>query len=384
MSEIYYTDARADISLRDIAWGRLSFFQSDFSLVNKMEKLILKSGILDIVEKNDNVAVKMHWGTFSTTRTIRSIFIRKVVELLNERGAYVFITESVGLGMKNPRNYGIGRLKAAQIAGYTFETCLAPLIPADGLQGFDYKRVKVDGLQLKEVYVAKMIADADKVISCAHFKGHPRTGIGGAIKNLGVGAVAKPSKFMIHYYEDYPKIDNSKCDKCGKCREICPAGAITEEYSINPEICCDYRCLGCNEVCRDKGAIPLNWCNNQDTAIRIADATKAVINTVGAENFAFLNYILDVTPVCDCAPYSDTPFVPDIGILAGTDPLAIDKASLDLINQAPTLPGSVMPEDSQNKITSIYAKSFKCDPNYLLDASQKLKLGNSKYTLQKI
>jgi uncharacterized Fe-S center protein len=349
-----------------------------------MEKIIRKSGIFDTIEKDDHVALKMHWGTLTTTRTIRSIFIRKVVELLHEKAAYVFITESAGLGMGAPRCYGIGRLKAAQVAGYTFETCLAPLIPADGLQGFAHKLVKVDGIQLKEVYVAKMIADADKVISCAHVKGHPRGGIGGAIKNLGVGCVAKPSKYMIHFYDDTPQIDLSKCDKCGKCREICPAGAITDGYSIIPELCKDYRCLGCNEVCRGKGGIPLQWTGGVDTPTRIADAAKAVINTVGPENMAYLNFVLDVTPVCDCVPYSDQPVVPDIGILAGADPVAIDKASLDLINASPIIPTSLLSEPVEDKLAAVYADSFQCDPNTILEVAHKLQLGNLEYLLQKI
>ncbi|NVM53859.1 MAG: DUF362 domain-containing protein [Candidatus Helarchaeota archaeon] len=384
MSDIYWVDARAEIPYPEVAKGKVSFFQPALSLVNKMEKLIQKSGILNIVEKDDHVAVKMHWGTESTTRTIRSIFIRKVVEMLNEKGAYVFITESAGLGMGKTRCYGIGRLQYAQIAGYTFETCLAPLIPADGLQGFDHIRVQVEGQQLKEVYIAKMIAEADKVLSLAHVKGHPRAGIGASIKNLGVGCAAKPSKFMIHFYDEYPRIDESKCNNCGKCRDICPAGAITDGYSILPEICEDFRCLGCYEVCREQRAIPLTWCNSKDTATRIVDAAKAVIDTVGKENFAFLNFILDVTPVCDCVPYSDTPVVPDLGILAGFDPLAIDKASLDMINQAPILPGSVLTEHVENKLAAIYAESFECNPSDLIAAAKKSQLGTIEYSPRKI
>ncbi|MHA1428414.1 MAG: DUF362 domain-containing protein [Candidatus Helarchaeota archaeon] len=384
MSELYYTDPRAEIPLQQVARGETSFFNAELSLVNKMEKMIRKSGIFDIVEKDDHVAVKMHWGTHSTTRTIRSIFIRKVIELLKQKSAYVFITESAGLGMRFPRNYGLGRLHDAQVAGYTFETCLAPLIPADGLQGFNYRHVSVDGLQLKEVYIAEMIAEADRVISIAHVKGHPRGGIGGALKNIGVGCVAKPSKYMLHIYDETPQINSEKCDHCDNCRFICPAHAITDGYSINPALCRDYRCFGCAEVCRDKMAIKVKWCSAEDTAIRIADCAKAVIDTVGAENFAFLNFILDVTPVCDCVPYSDLPVVPDLGILAGSDPLAIDKASLDLINNAPILPGSILSEPIENKFAAIYADSFECDPNYLIEAAQKLQLGNLKYFLQKI
>lgn len=384
ISEIYYTDARADISFSEVAQGRASWFQPSYSLVTKLEKLIQQSGLLEIVEKNDQVALKMHWGTFTTTRTIRSIFIRKIAELILAKGASLFITESAGLGMRASRCYGVGRLQAAQMAGYTYETCLAPLIPADGVKGFAHKLVKVDGLQLKEVYVAKMIADADKVISVAHVKGHPRGGIGGALKNLGVGCVAKPSKYMIHIYDEFPQIDKTKCDGCGKCREICPAGAITEDFTIVPELCRDYRCLGCNEICRDKGAIPVTWTDSKDVSIRFADAAKAVIDTVGKENFAFLNFILDVTPVCDCVPFSDLPVVPDLGILAGFDPLAIDKASLDLINNAPIVSGSILTESVPNKIAAIYADSFESDPKYLIEAAYKLQLGHLEYNLKKV
>jgi len=385
LSELYWVDARAELNLPDVALGRASFFQYDLSLVSKLKQLILKSGILDNIEKHDHVALKMHWGTETTTRTLRSIFIRKIVELLNEKGAYTFITESAGLGMLNSRCYGVGRLRLAQEAGYTFETCLAPLIPADGLQGFDYKLVKVNGQQLKEIYVAKMIAEADKVISVAHVKGHPRAGLGAALKNIGVGCAAKPSKFRIHLYQEYPQIDLTKCNKCGKCRNICPASAITDGYSILPERCKDYRCLGCDEACRSQQkAVLLKWCNAKDCAIGIVDTAKAVMDTIGKENFAFLNFLLDISPVCDCAPYSDTPFVPDIGILAGSDPLAIDKASLDMINQAPSLPGSVLSEPSENKLKTIYADSFNADPFDLIEAADKLKLGNMKYSLNKV
>ncbi|HUX99371.1 MAG TPA: DUF362 domain-containing protein [Candidatus Deferrimicrobium sp.] len=383
MSEIFWIDARSEVDLPAVAQGKVTFFQDELSLVNKLQKLIEKSEMLALIDKDDQVAVKMHWGTETTTRTIRSIYVRKVVELLKTKSKYVFLTESAGLGLGYTRNYGVGRLQLAQIAGYTFETCLAPLVPADGLYGFNHKLVKVDGIQLKEVYVAKAIAEADKVIVLSHVKGHPRGGLGASIKNLGVGCVAKPSKYMLHIYDETPQIDETKCNKCNKCVEICPAGAI-DGYSINPDICKDYRCIACVEACREQRAIKLNWCSARDTAIRIADCAKAVVDTVRAENIGYINCILDVSPICDCAPYSDTPFVPDLGILAGFDPVAIDKASLDLINQAPILPGSVLTTSTDNKIGSIYASSFETDPFTIIEAAKKLQLGSLNYSLIKI
>lgn len=331
MKDVFYTDIRAEM-IDPAKW-----YQPELSAVKKLQKLIEESGILDIFSRGDVVAVKAHFGDRGTTRTLRSVFIRAVVEKIAEAGGRPFVTETTGLGMVRPRCTAIGRINIAEENGYTHQTLKAPIIIADGLLGFDYVEVPIKGKHLKVVRVAKAIAECDAVVCCTHFKLHMQAGVGGSIKNVGVGCVAKPSKFDIHL-RDYPEIDLEKCTKCDKCLEVCPSNAI-ENYVIRKDKC--VKCLGCSEVCRD-GAVKTFWLFGRDVSERIVECARGVLDV--QKNFAYLNFLLDITPHCDCHPYSDLPIVPDLGILASKDALAIDKAGVDLYLGAKNLSNALLGE----------------------------------------
>jgi uncharacterized Fe-S center protein len=371
--EVFFTNARAPVVELE------KWYQPELSLASKLERLIAKSNILDIIEKGDIVALKAHFGDRGNTKSLRSMFIRKVAEMVRERSAIPFVTETTGLGMTRDRNFASGRIQIALENGYTYETLSAPIIIADGLKGFDHVEVEVNGLQLKKVYIAKAIAEADKLISIAHFKGHFRSGFGGALKNIGVGCVAKPSKYDIHIY-DLPKIDREKCNKCLECLKICPSGAIINQngrIELIQERC--IRCLGCYEVCRSN-AIQVEWTLGRDIAERIIDCAKAVIDYKGKDNCAFLNFLVDITPHCDCHPYSDLPIVPDLGIAASREILAIEKASVDLINSAPIIQGSLasLHKETEDKFHTTFNWNHS---KYQLEAARKIGLGTFEYEL---
>ncbi|MEM4155648.1 MAG: DUF362 domain-containing protein, partial [Archaeoglobaceae archaeon] len=322
--EVFQVDSRAIVTQPE------KWYQPKLSLVSKLKKLIDESGILEDVQKGDIVAVKTHFGDRGTTKTLRSVYIRAVVEKVIEAGGRPFVTETTGLGMIRPRCTAIGRLEIAEENGYTQQTLKAPIIIADGLLGMDFVEVPIDGKYLKKVFVAKAIAEADAVVFCTHFKLHMQSGIGGSIKNVGVGCVAKPSKFDLHA-SGYPKILAEKCTKCGKCIKICPTNAI-QDYRIIEEKC--LRCTGCAEVCKED-AVEINWLLGKEVGDRIVECAKGVSKV--AKKMSFLNFILDVTPHCDCHPYSDNSLISDIGILASKDMVSIDKASYDLyLNAQPT------------------------------------------------
>lgn len=369
MSKVYFVDTRAIIESK----GRWN--QPELGAANKLKRLVEKSGALDFIEPGDVVAIKSHFGVYGTSKPLRSVFMRKVAKMVQKKGGRPFLTESCGLGMKQDRSFAVGRIDIAEENGYTHQTVAAPIIIADGMWGFDYVRKEIDGEQLSEVYVAKAIAEADKIISLAHFKGHMEGGFGGAIKNLGVGCVAKQSKYDIHI-TGFPKINLEKCNKCNNCVDMCPSGAISEDIKLDEQRC--IKCNGCTEVCEPR-AIRVRFNESSDTSKRIVDCAKGVLDLIGPEKFFFFNFLMDITPACDCCPYSDNPIAPDIGILASKDPLAIDKASVDLVNSAPSLPNS-MAEGLEEKLGGMW----QTNPSYQLKAAERKKIGSTDYEIVKI
>ncbi|MDI9611207.1 MAG: DUF362 domain-containing protein [Archaeoglobales archaeon] len=359
--EVFQVDSRAIVTQPE------KWYQPKLSLVSKLKKLIDESGILEDVQKGDIVAVKTHFGDRGTTKTLRSVYIRAVVEKVIEAGGRPFVTETTGLGMIRPRCTAIGRLEIAEENGYTQQTLKAPIIIADGLLGMDFVEVPIDGKYLKKVFVAKAIAEADAVVFCTHFKLHMQSGIGGSIKNVGVGCVAKPSKFDLHA-SGYPKILAEKCTKCGKCIKICPTNAI-QDYRIIEEKC--LRCTGCAEVCKED-AVEINWLLGKEVGDRIVECAKGVSKV--AKKMSFLNFILDVTPHCDCHPYSDNSLISDIGILASKDMVSIDKASYDLYLKAQPTSDFL----ATNRFWQWTA------PESMLEFAEELGLGEQRYKLTKI
>ena len=351
MQEVFFTDARAKVLDPDV------WYQPNLSLVSKLERLIENSNLFDFISSGD----------VGTTKTLRSVFIRKIVETLKKIGARVFVTETTGLGMVRKRCTALGRLLIAEENGYTSQTVGAPIIIADGFAGFDFVEVDVDGKHLKKVYVAKVFDEIDAVVCATHFKLHMKAGIGGSIKNVGVGCVAKPSKFDLHC-KDYPKI-NENCNKCGKCVEVCPTNAIVD-FKVDKSKC--VKCIGCYEVCKEN-AIDLHWFDGRDIAERIVECVKGVFNVVGKKNFAYINFMIDVTPHCDCHPYSDTPMIPDVGIFASRDIISVDKVCLDILTKSELIDGCLLEKERFWKWT---------DPFAQIEYGEEIGLGDGKYRIE--
>ncbi|MBD3367706.1 MAG: DUF362 domain-containing protein [Candidatus Eisenbacteria bacterium] len=300
-------------------------------LVASVDALLERSGIEGIAREDQIVAVKMHFGESSQTGHVRPHFIRRIVAWLMRRGHRPFVTDANTL-YRGTRCDAIAHLRAAAEHGFTQSALGAPVVIADGLRGTTETRLPFDGRHVSEAAYGAELIKADAVLSVAHFKGHELSGFGGAIKNVGMGGASRSGKLEQH--STTKPFVRDTCIACGTCAEWCPVDAILvdERAAIDDETC-----IGCGEciaVCPVK-AVGIRW--DQATDIfqeKMVEYTKALSDAKPGA-VGYVNFITDVHPVCDCYGAAKEAICPDVGIVASLDPVAIDQASYDLVNEAP-------------------------------------------------
>ncbi|MGQ9640100.1 MAG: DUF362 domain-containing protein [Candidatus Bathyarchaeia archaeon] len=387
-SKVYFSDMRST--------------KTEESITRKIMKLFDTAALCDVISRGDLVAVKIHFGTGENHRHLRPEHVRAVVEKVQEAGGKPFITETTGIGLAALRGTAAGCIKTATMHGFTQETLGAPIIVADGLKGLSGVKVKIDGVRMKEVEIAQAIAEADAMVSVAHAKGHPRTGFGATLKNIGLGCVTKTSKAQLHLAKK-PVIEQNSCNDCGVCMVFCPVGAIRRSEGKKPQIMheeCIWGC-GCWDICPQKAIskwAEMHHRENRELIIRNLDAAAAVLKHLGKDKVGYLNLAYDITPHCDCADYGDVPMVPDIGIFASKDPVAIDKAASDAIVNAPGIVGSAAEEiEVMNRGDDKFSALSKWQPfevfktedrtrewRIQFEMGEKLGLGTQEYELIKV
>ena len=353
------------------------------NLPQKLSRLVKKAGIKKIIAQNEITAVKIHFGEQGNTAYIRPVFIRKIIQTIKDCKAIPFLTDANTLYV-GTRSNSVAHIHTAIENGFSYSSMDAtPIIIADGLRGKNETKVKVDRKNCKHVYIGSEIIDADVLVSVAHFKGHELSGFGGTLKNLGMGCASRRGKLDQHSNVS-PKIKRKTCIGCGECEKHCPASAITLEEKkayINKQTC-----IGCAEciVRCPTGSVNINW--NQTVPVfleKMMEYTQGVLK--GKEGKAiFINFITDISPKCDCLSYCESPIVNNVGVLASTDPVAIDQASADLVNQQKALPGTALEinlNPGEDKFKGLYPS---VDWEYQLDYAASLGLGTREYKLIKL
>ena len=338
----------------------------------------LFSKVPDVVSKGDSVAVKVHMGEYGGSGYLRPPIVRRVCDLVKEAGARPFVTDTTTL-------YPVGRFTASKYLataarnGFTEESMGAPVVIADGEQGYDGDWAaiarQVSGCSLDRIKIAREILNADSMLVVSHVKGHDQAGFGGSIKNVAMGCVTKESKAAQHR-ANRAIIDISKCNGCGQCVEVCPFQALSlvEERMVrDDEKCMD--CSHCLYSCpEDVYSFPPGA--KERFQVHLAHAAAAVLNRFQSR-VAFVNFVQDVTQSCDCVAPSGFPVVPDIGILASADVVAIDRASLDLIAQSRPL-GKFAGLSSPD----ILGNMNGTDSLIQIRTAHELGLGNMEYQLR--
>lgn len=335
------------------------------------------------VREGDLVAIKVHVGQPGTTRFLRPQFVRAVVEEVRRRGGRPFLTDSNTL-YRGPRDNAVDHALAAHAHGYDIHGTGAPFLAADGLTSKEFVEVPVHLKHFRSVRYGAAAHHADSLVVLTHFKGHMASGYGGAVKNVGMGLGSRAAKQQMHGNVKPSYEEPEKCTLCGTCASVCPAGAVEAEEAL---MRFDWHlCQGCGDciVHCPQGALRIQWDSAPEIlGEKMAEVAFGVLRAKTGKAL-FLNFLLEMTPDCDCLPWSDHPLVPDVGILASTDPVAIDQASADLVEAAPGLPNTRLRrayEPGSDKFRDLHPS---VDWQAQLAYAESLGLGTREYRLMDV
>jgi len=290
----------------------------------------LKStGIYRTFNAHQFVGIKIHFGEEGNKGFIDPRYVKPAAEELSKMGANPFVTDANTIYV-GTRADAVHHALTADKHGFNITNCGCPIIIADGLRGNSGEQVEVNLQHFKKVVISNAIHYSDSLILMSHFKGHELTGFGGAIKNAGMGSATRAGKYAMHD-RLFPKSDVSKCTGCGTCVKWCGPGALSmkgKTVSFDQS-----KCTGCCECilsCRF-GVFHMPWDENvNDAQEKIAEYAKGAL---GSKPLFCVNFVNFITKYCDCYPTREKPLMEDIGIFAGTDPVAVDQACADAINE---------------------------------------------------
>lgn len=367
-SKVYFTDFRTRVGV---------------SLTEKLQRLIKKAGMTDIDMDGKFVAIKMHFGELGNLSYLRPNYAKAVADVVKECGGKPFLTDCNTLYPGSRKN-ALEHLDCANINGFNTITTGCQIIIGDGLRGTDDITVPVrNGEYCKEAYIGRAVMDADIFISLTHFKGHESTGFGGAIKNIGMGCGSRAGKMQQHN-SGKPIVHDDLCRGCRRCAKECGSDAITYENGkavINQDICkgCG-RCIG---ACVFDAIENQNWNANEILGRKMAEYSQAVCD--GRPTF-HISLVRDISPNCDCHGENDAPILPDVGIFASFDPVALDQACVDACLHATPMPNSQLSDNLADPHWHHHHDNFlDSNPNVrwkeTLEHAEKIGLGTREYEL---
>lgn len=368
VSNVYFTDLRV---------------KNGDNLLTKLQRLIKTARIGNIDFADKYVAIKMHFGEPGNLAFLRPNYAKAVADVVKELGGKPFLTDCNTLYVGGRKN-ALDHLDSANLNGFNPTTTGCQIIIADGLKGTDEALVPVEGgTYIKEAKIGRAVMDADVFISLNHFKGHEATGFGGALKNIGMGCGSRAGKMEMHS-AGKPHVDQDLCIGCQMCAKICAHDAPefeNKKATINHDKCVGCgRCIG---VCPKDAILSASDESNEILNCKIAEYTKAVIDN---RPHFHISLVIDVSPYCDCHGENDAAIVPNVGMFASFDPVALDVACADAVNAQPVLSNSMLGDCSEEERASHNHDHFhSIFPETCWESAithgEKIGIGNSKYKL---
>lgn len=373
-AKVYFSD------FRTTAFGE--------GLPHKLQKLCRAAGIGNIDMDGKFVAIKMHFGEMGNLSYLRPNYAKAVADLVRELGGKPFLTDCNTMYPGSRKN-ALEHLACAWENGFTPLSAGCPILIADGLKGTDDVAVPVAGGEyIREAKIGRAIMDADVFISLTHFKGHEITGFGGTIKNIGMGCGSRAGKKDQHA-NGQPTIDPALCRGCRRCERECANNGLQFDASARKMTINTANCVGCGRCLGACNFDAISFADRtaaRDLNYRMAEYTKAVVD--GRPNF-HISLVLDISPNCDCHCENDAPILPDIGMFASFDPLALDQACVDACLAAEPLPNSQLSDNMHSAAFVDHHDHFQNNApetewKSCLEHAEKIGLGTRSYELIRV
>ncbi len=352
------------------------------NLLQKLNRLMESAGFEDIDFSRKYAAIKIHFGELGNLAFLRPNYAKVVADYVKRLGGKPFLTDCNTLYAGSRKN-ALDHIDTAYLNGFSpFQTGCHVII-GDGLKGNDEVAVPVNGEYVKNAKIGRAVMDADVFISLTHFKGHEMTGFGGAIKNIGMGCGSRAGKMEMHS-DGKPIVRTEKCVGCKECLKICAHDA--PQFPEFRAVIDHDKCVGCGmclAIC-PTDAISTDWGGTVLSLNRkMAEYTLAVVR--GRPHF-HISLICDVSPNCDCHSENDIPIIPDVGMLASFDPVALDVACADLSNKMPVIKGSRLSDNLEKHNGHAGHDHFKMNHpdtewKSCIEHCEKIGVGNSEYEL---
>lgn len=351
------------------------------NLLQKLHRLLKESGIEDIDFTDKFTAIKIHFGEYGNLSFLRPNYAKVVADYVKDLGGKPFLTDCNTLYIGSRKN-ALDHLDTAYLNGFSPLQTGCQVLIGDGLKGTDDVKVPINQKYVKEAKIGRAVMDADVFISLTHFKGHEMAGFGGAIKNIGMGCGSRDGKQEMHC-DGKPSVDQSKCVGCGACSGICAHDA--PQIADGKATIDHNKCVGCGRCIAacPMGAITPDFVDSVKALnYRMAEYAYAVVKDRPCFH---ISLICDVSPNCDCHAENDIPIIPNVGMLASFDPVALDQACADLCNKMPIIEGSVLSDNCKHMSHEGHDHFYMTHPDTewvsCLEHAEEIGVGTRQYEL---
>lgn len=368
-SKVYFTDFHVPVGT---------------SQLDKLRRLIERTVAGQIDFEGKLVCIKIHFGEPGNLTYLRPNYAKVVADYVKSQGGVPFLSDCNTLYVGRRKN-ALEHLDAAYENGFSPFSTGCQIIIGDGLKGTDDIEVPVKGGEyVKTAKIGRAIMDADVFISLSHFKGHEMAGFGGAIKNIGMGCGSRAGK-MEQHNTGKPVVSLEKCRRCHICARHCGQDAIS--YGADGKAVINYdKCVGCGRCigsCNFDAIDNPSWDTVQMLNRKMAEYAKAVVD--GRPCF-HINLVRDISPNCDCHGENDVSILPDVGMFASFDPVALDQACADACLAQQPLPGSQLARRMAQADFVDHHDHFEnttegSEWKSCLEHAEKIDLGTRKYEL---